>query len=137
MNKLKTTLKQLGIALMLQFVLYSVQYILIPTCYMPHPQATDIHAFILYSTTILIVLLGQLFLVKNIWCWIVTFPIYPMLVKIYHPNNAYGIGYDGILISFAENFTIIFLAALILITEILVCIVANMLRWWKGRKSSK
>lgn len=137
MNKLKTTLKQLGIALMLQFVLYGVQFLHIPVCYMPHPEASHVNTFIIYSTTIVIVLFGQIFLVKNIWCWIVTFLIYPILVKIYHPKDLYGIGYDGYVISFNENFDIIFLATLILIIEILACIVANVLRWWKGRKSSK
>lgn len=127
MKNTKEVQKKLGIALVLQLLVYALQFIIIPVFYYPHPMEQTAGTVILCITTIVMVWIGTTYLLKRIWYWIVSFPIYPFLIKLYHPKDAYGIGYDGYLISFTENFDIIFISLFIIIVEILTCIVVKVL----------
>ena len=115
-------------AIVLQSLIYILQYLLIPIVYLPHPMDQTACTLILFFTTIIILFFGQLFVVKNTWCLIISFPIYPLLIKLYHPKDAYGIGYDGFLISFNESFDIILLSLFIFIIEIITCILVKLIQ---------
>ena len=128
MKTTKEIVKKIVYAIVLQTLIYILQYLLIPIIYIPHPMDQTACTLILFFTTIIIIFFGQLFVIRNTWCWIISFPIYPILIKLYHPTDAYGIGYDGFLISFNENFYIILVSLFILIVEVVACIFVKLIQ---------
>lgn len=98
--------KNFGIVFLTQIMLYFIQYIVMPSIFILNPAQTTFNSILLLISTILVLFVSVYYYTDRILYWAASFFVYPILVKVYHPNFAYGIGYDGFLISFNENVVI-------------------------------
>jgi hypothetical protein len=122
-------LKAIGLGFLLQFVLYLIQYVGIPYLYIPHPGNQVASTIIICVTSIIVGFFGFYFLMDRSWYWILSIPFYPLLVKMYHPKNIYGIGYDGYLISLHENIGIFVWSVVVLLIQLIeYLIIKNLIK---------
>lgn len=129
MDKLKRLGIKLGYALLFQILLYIIHFILAPSV-LGYKTYIVLEFFdIFYISTVVITFLGQFYLVKSICCWIVTIPIYPVLIHAYHPKYIYDIGRPNGIIHKDTNVDIIVITLVTLVIELLVCIMTNIIRF--------
>lgn len=115
--------------MMCQFFLYSLQYIIIPLVYMPHPTVGSKNSFlmILAITTSIIVILGRHLGIDKLKFWILSIPVYPMMIYVYHPKEIYGIGYSGEFDLLNQNWDIFFITVVILGVETITWLLYKLL----------
>jgi hypothetical protein len=95
---------------------------------MPHPTDQAACTLIVCVTTAILSFGGSYFWVDKMRYWIFSFPLYPILIKIYHPQNIYGIGYDGFLVSFHENVGITIWTVIVLLTELIIYAIVKLIK---------
>lgn len=128
MDKLKKFLTKFGYALAFQVILYVIHFLLAPLV-VGHNNYYDIEIkIIFFITAVVVTFLGQFFVVKNIWCWILSIPIYLVLIYAYHPEHIYDIGRPNGFMYVDENLDVFLTAVVALVLELLVCIVTNIIR---------
>ena len=115
--------KKIVIALGLQFGIYLLQYVVIPMVYKPMPNDEWEPLFVILISTVIVVLIGQYIGINKIYMWLLSIPLYPLLVKVYHPEYIYAIGYDSGFFDFRkfENFMILYYTAFVLLFEVCTC----------------
>lgn len=104
-----------------QIVVYIVQYIVIINSVSIYPSDIEKICIVIISSTFLTVAPIMFLVVSKLRYWLLSYPLYPFCIIIYHPQNAYGIGYGMFAI---ESIAILLLSLLVVFTEIICwCII--------------
>ena len=88
--------RNLLMVILLEFVLYAIQFLIIPiTCNNVIGRGNEGIA-VLCFTTVLITVAGMLVFLDKMSFWLFGILIYTLLIFLYSPKGAYGIGISGI-----------------------------------------
>ncbi|MDD5934662.1 MAG: hypothetical protein PUC65_03715 [Clostridiales bacterium] len=137
MNLKNEKLKKFIICCIFQIMIYIFQFLIRPLFYRPDPMGRLACTIILYSSTFLFVFFGQLFFIKKVWCWILSFPIYPSLIFLYHPKNVYEIGYEGGFSVVSTEIHILVLSVIIFGIEMATCLLVGIISFIRKRMKQK
>ena len=116
---------------LLQILLYFVQFIFIPSIYYISPYDIMRSFALLIITVCSITTLGMKMVSSNLGGWLLGLGVYTFLVIGYHPNNLYGIG-NGMF-----DFDIIAISIIIILTlvlQLLIWIILGVYAKWSKRK---
>ena len=83
--------KQIIQPILLQIVLFLIQFVIIPSFYYISPYDTARCLVVIISTTSLVLVFGMI-KYKRLLGWLLGLIVYGVLIMLYHPNNIYGIG---------------------------------------------
>ncbi len=129
--------KRISIAFLFQLLLYAVQYIFVPVILFPDPQDTTLSNAIIIMTTAIISFAGFYWFVPNVLYWIVTIPIYYLLVNLYCPEGLYSINYWDPQFAYLGSPTAETMTILVLFLEVCVWIFVMLLRFAIRRLRAK
>lgn len=88
--------RNLLMVVLTEFVLYAIQFLIIPMIYNNVIGRGNEGIAVLCFTTVLITVTGMLVFLDKISFWLFGILIYTLLIFLYSPKGAYGIGISGI-----------------------------------------
>lgn len=136
-NTIRKAARNICMAAMIQLLLYLLQYILLPIIIFPSPMNATLNDLILLFTTGIVSLVGMYMLVDKFIYWVITIPMYYLLVKAYCPTGLYGINYHHPQFGYLASREVPLVTGFILVCELCAWIIVKIINSFIAKRTTK